>query len=690
MATKAAKSWDKTCRKQAKKSKRAPITSEKKGSKKRVFAGRFKARRPQKGKAKEPTPATSDSEPELSEKKQTRRERINSRVAAVRAKAQRKKTTERSATSGSETAAQEEEREEAAAAAQEGGSKRRSRGRAAGAAAVLCIPCVAVAERVKHRKKKDGTDTAADGEEPVQAESGARRVPLKQRLSDRSDAMKRGLSTRGDALKQRREARKEKKAAAAGEGQTDAATAGDDAVAGEEAERQPTDVVGPVTGADGQPRLEEDLQEENAPKEKKSKKARLLAIPAGLAAAIGAALKKRRDSRSKKTSTTTATSDEGSVATATSDPAQKKPSKFSALKERLRLLRTRVTKNRRGSDAKAYFAELKQKRKTKSESKKTKKAKSTPEAEATVADSEEQPKSTKERGAIAGLVAGCIALPVAKAKAVRDKRRQKKATTPTSGDSVAPPPASSTASSESPTRNIQTPASDRRSYHPPIAEEDEEEDEPSHNTPATTTAAAGNQYLPGHGQSEIPVEPERPATRLGSSETAVENPPAATTDTQQTKAPGLSAAAAVKFKSLRDGIGGFAARKRTTDGAHTEEPVTARTEDATSPSRGRLAGFQGFKDGVGNFRSRRRGSDGAAAAQDESVTPDTAASTEKPPPAIPDDAPAKEGRFKTLKDGLSNITAKKRGTEETTPKEKGPKTYTPAFVERLKWVWYMA
>lgn len=679
MARKAAKSWDKSCRKAAKKAKRpAP---EKREKKKRVSAGRFKVRRPQlpKGKSKE-APAAREEDTQAHSPDNTaaaaatttpdspsRAARVKARAAAVRDKTRRKGSAK--------------PKESSAEAQEENEKKKRSK--TAGKAALVCAPIAAVAQRGKRSKKRDETH---DGEEQAVAATqpdGPSRTPMRQRFSERSGSVKRGLSTRGDALKQRIDTRRAKKTTTAGsenpgvEGPTPALMSQTNdvepqpAVAGERTgvEADTTAAPGAADAAGTSSKAEETTQP------KKSKAGKLLAIPAGLAAAIGAALKKRRQGKK----TTSAEEDSHAATT-----GEKKKSKFSALQERLKALRTRVTMKRSGSGKKSSgktspVKNLNQKLKDKKA--KRQEAKARKQADAAAAPTE--PGAVKEHGAVMGLVGGFLALPAAKVREVRDKRRQSK---PVAEGAAGHEAATSSAPLQSSQVHDRV-SQDRPRYEPPIAEAEEEstahEVEPS-SLDATT------QYLPGHGQSEIPVavaaEAERPQpeTRMASSETAVDQTAvAAEADASQTHQPPVTAAQ--RFKAMKNNIGNLKPKKRTAeetpDRSAVKAPAPHKPEDDTASSGGRL---QNLKDGFGNLRMKRRSDAGA-------THPDGPATAEKnKEAATPDGSVPKEGRFKSIKDSLGNNREKKTDTEKPSKDKVYKDSTKPGFMDRMRWIWLMS
>lgn len=713
---KAAKAWNKECRKQTKHQRR--------GKKGVLFAFKRPAK-VSKGKHKE-TAGTSDSEAQPSEK-QARSAAIKARIAAVRAKTQRKQRTSESpeAAAAATTAGDETQGENVTSAQQDTATtttKKDKRGRAAGTAAILCVPCFAIAERVKHRKTTRKEPKSSSQTPSEKGAKTSRGVLLKQRLISKRDALRQRKASNKSAATTDTDTTRASQQPAEPVGletptDIDEATPTDN-------EEQATAVA--ATNIEDRTDSGEEVDTQN--KKDNSVKGKLLAIPAAIAAAIGAVLKKRRDAKEKKkqqnkTTTTTA-------APTTSEDAAKKPSRFSALQERFKARRTRVSKNKepaattgsptkqsRTSGLKDRFKALREKRQAKraAATPKTKKAKKT---KAPKADKADKPKSTKEHGAVVGLMAGCVALPVAKAKQIRDKRRNSNkspgdintadsSADVVSGTRLSPVPEAAPeeyqqqriGTSGSSTVVPSTAGGDRPistpSYQSPVVEEEFED--PPEELPSDS------QYLPGHGQSEVPVRPTAlPDARLGSSDTAVEQPPS-TTAAAGTEEPQQSSEGGVggKLKAVKAGLGGFVNRKRgtTTTGnetANTEttkaekkkssEPAAAAGEDAPAGGRfqGLKGGLDGFKGGIENFKAKRR--------TGETNPPDAPApvENEKPKPASDGDDAAAGGRFKSLKGSLANMKAKKEGTESNPSKEKVYKEGGPGFIERLRWVLVMA
>lgn len=577
-------------------------------------------------------------------------------MAAVRSKVQRKPV---SSDAPAVDAAAETQDEGAAVPVQQVEAKKDKRGRAAGAAAIMCVPCFAITERVNYRRK------SAKKEEPSEARAdkggAARLQTLKQRLSSKRDARRQRKATGGKNVTQRGAA---------------------DAPAAPVGLETPTDIDGPLTDTEGQTTaVATDVEdqtdvEDNAarPKENKSVKGRLLAIPAAIAAAIGAVLKKRRDAQKSNKTTDASDGDEG-----------KKPSRFSVLQERFRARRTRVSKKKEparskqsgASGSKEWFKELNRKRKSKSAAKtKSPKTKSFKTAK------EDKPKGAKEHGAVVGLVASCVALPVAKIKQARDKRYKPAAiTTDTTavvtGTPLSPVPekqqqraANSGSSTLAPSATSATataaaaPDDPTISHQPPVVEEEFED-------PPEEVLNAG-QYLPGHGQSEVPVRPG-PPDAMASSDTAVEQT-AAVKEPQQSRAQ----VAVEKLKAARAGLVNRA--RATGEGA---DQATGKKESEPVEGESAPAGrFQGLKGGLDGFKAKRRTADNSQS--------DVAVENEKTKPA-PDNDASTGGRFKSLKEGLANRKANKTGAETPASNEKMVhEDRSPGFIQRIRWIWDMA
>ncbi|KAJ4417547.1 hypothetical protein N0V82_006106 [Gnomoniopsis sp. IMI 355080] len=743
---KAAKAWNKSCRKQAKQQRRS-----KKGG---LLAFKWPAKKASKGKNKETT-TSSDSEPTSSStEKEARSAAIKARIAALRAKTQRKQQKK-----GTPAEAQDDESATTTtppAAAQEGEeatttTKKDKRGRAAGAAAILGAPCFAMAERVKNRRKQNAS--RKQSEPSSSSDSPSAEKKKNKGGAKRGAALKQRMISKRDALRQR----KTKNAAADVDDAQTTATPPPVAPVGLETptdlDEAPRDTEGEgqtTTTAAATAATNQDDQTEagdNNAKKDKSFKGKLLAIPAGIAAAIGAVLKKRRNEKDAKKKITTTAADDLS-----GEPKEKKASRFSALQERFKARRTRVSKNKKSSSSspsdttnkqsrmssvKERIQEMKQKRKVKKEANNSKK-KSAKAATPSQEEEEEanQPKSTKEHGAVVGLVAGCVALPMAKAKQIRDKRRKtggQQQSQPTSintdsptvmsGTQLSPVPeetqqqqrnntTTATTNDESITRTTTTQAPPAytaaagtmnrptTSYQSPVVEEDDEDDE-EFEDPPEELPATDSQYLPGLGQSEVPVRPGPPDARLGSSDTAVEQIASANEPRPSIEA-AAGGAGGRRLKAVRTGIEGFVNRRRgegkdasgeakvENKNKKSNEPAAAAgAAGETTPATTVGGRFQGLKDGLDGLKAKRRsaaaGGGGDAGVENEKT---------KSSAAAPDGEGAVTGggggRFKSLKGGLANMKAKKTGTEPPPTKEKVYKEGGPGFIERARWIWVMA
>lgn len=278
----------------------------------------------------------------------------------------------------------------------------------------------------------------------------------------------------------------------------------------------------------------------------------------------------------------------------TSEKARRKKNKFSALKKRVKALRKKIVKRVRS---------LRPGRKSNSE-------------HASTFDRAEDVKSAKAQGAMAGLVAGCLALPAGlhnKAKELQEKKKQKKRDdNKRKLDAMMNQPDPVPAAPGPPALDVPlTP-------QPPMPIPEPEE----------LHQALKTQYLPGHGQSEIPVSAEISAVsgpgnrEIQDDERArgLQNPDQTSPETAPAPA---SPAAAAKFKSLRDGMTNFAARasRRGTNNDTSEETTAAGTEGlAPAASRGPsslLAPLGGSLPGLKAFRAKRGGDNGTGTGQQE-------------------------------------------------------------------------
>lgn len=565
-AAKAAKSWDKACRKEAKRVGRST-----RGVKflPRVFPH---ARGASKEKATQQPPASTGQERQVdAQEKQVKKPSLKKRFLI----------------SGMKTRLDEKKQDENTPKKQRanGGKKAaKASGAAAAAAALLCIPCVAVSQRVRNKSKNGQSD-----EEEVRDEK--KRPSLKDRLAARKTASK---AKRDEA----------------------------------------PGVEGNKSG--------------------------------GLAAAI---LNLKIVSMAPKR--------EG-----TSEKARRRKNKFSALKKRVKALRKKIVKRVRS---------LRPRRKSNSEQVNT----------LGTFDRPENVKSAKTQGAMAGLVAGCLALPAGlhnKAKQLQGKNKQKKRDeNKRKLDAMMGQPDPVPAAPGPPALDVPlTP-------QPPMPIPEPEEPH----------QALVTQYLPGHGQSEIPVSAELSAVsgpgnrEIQDDEQArgLQNPDQISPET--TPAPASSAAAA-KFKSFRDGMNSFttrASRRGTGNNTSTAEETTAAGTEGLVPAlapaaRGPsslLAPLGGSLPGLKAFRAKRGGDDGttstgqqagAAVAAQESLAPhhdeeahhaDLDAGIE---PATKKTPGNKSGG------NLGTFMRRNNGEKPVVVKDKVYKDGS-GFMERMRTIWYL-
>lgn len=483
-------------------------------------------------------------------------------------------------------------------------------GAAAGAAALLCIPCIAVSQRVQHRKQQREA-----GEEVVQ-EKKKNRSTLKDRLAARKSAMRTKRTSQHDAESSATEA--------------------------------PTAHT-----------LDQTTTDEEAPQGvTKQKKVKAGGILGGLTAVV-MGIKAKMPKRKAKS---TAMSEKPTKA--------RKKGRFSALKERVKALRTRIVKRR--------------------------KAKSGDETDREV-------DSPKTHSAMVGLVAGCLAMPGAKVKELREKHKANSNNSnnnnnkPSPGDDETPDMPTQLARSEQPGLTTQPPV--------PIPEEEEEEEEERDVAQALET-----QYLPGHGQSEIPVanntnmEPphgveEQPQIPNAAGQPAASAPPPTSSSSSST------AAAAVKFRSIRDGMSNLTTRTRNSMGNADESTADREVADISSPlasPRGRFT-FKTLRPGV---KGRSGGGGGGGELQEPQPQQDDAHLVDLDAGIQPAAAAANGGSngvstaeptrtangFGKLAQGLP---FKRKGDVEgeSTPTEKKKKQYKdrkPGFGDRMRVLWYMA
>lgn len=365
---------------------------------------------------------------------------------------------------------------------------RNDHSKAAGAAALLCIPCVAVSQRVKRRKNGQG------GEEEVREEK-AKRPSLKDRLVAR-------------------------KAAAASKTNRD------------------------------------------VPDQTTTNKSR-----GGLVGGMAAVLASLKGvSRRKKQRKNNNKPEEAAEA------RKKNQTKFSALIQRVKALRTRVMKR--------VVRGLGHKR---THSKATSGEQSSPDRDV---------QSAKMHSAIVvGLVAGCFAMPGAKVKQLREKRRASRGGGGGEEATMPVPPPSSSMSEQPPTTTT-TPSITLTPQPPiPIPEQD-------------GPAPCETQYLPGHGQSEIPVSP----SPYSAEEDEIRNHELSD-ERHAAAAPSSSSSSAVKLKSFRNGMSNFTTR---TPRRHHVNNTAADTEGLAQPAPSSpLAplGVARFRFALENLRASRGGHD---------------------------------------------------------------------------------
>lgn len=588
IAAKAAKSWDKACHKQARKSRR-PLNA---GSASKVgFPNRVRFRGPQvfKGKTKQGSPDTSDVDLRKSGKTTS----LKQRLGTMRRRS-------------GQTRSDDKQRDST------------KRGKVGQAAALLFIPCITLSQRVKQRKNTQASEE---------------NIPEKKRFNfkDRLAARKAGKSKR--------------------ESQQDPGLS--------------SGIVAdaPTNGHSGQPSEGETV---NGTERKKSR----AGILGGLTTAVmGIKAASRRKERHHN----------DNPSCDPEKPAKARNIAFSALKQRVKALRIKVTKIRRKLNIGSRLRNLKQKRKVKSEAK-------TEEAPAP----DREVNGTKAHSAIAGLVAGCLALPGAKVKEIREKRRSNKPST--EGDVAAN--MSTSAMSEQPNNTAPVGGSlateGGLTHQPPVPIPDEDAGETS------AEQHTGPQYLPGHGQSEIPVAPERPRPRNGLEnsvdQSRAEEPQVS--GEQLAPPPNTSSAAAERFKSLRNGMSNLTTRTRDGEAHHASAEVVTNGNDAgeaglnspLAPPGGRFEAFKHFR-GKGGRALQGQGEESSH----DNLTRAAAGNEET---AVGEDSAVLKTKAQTLRDGLGNLSFKRkgepRGGEPVVVKDKQYKDRQPGFVERMRWIWYMS
>lgn len=715
----AARVWEKQCRKHVRQSKGGRLSGEKKPGQFAILVARVRPQKQAKGKAREDQPV------EPTKKKDNA---LKIRLAAIKKKRSKKQARE------SEEPEQEasEKKGKAAALKQrlatmkerrnkkqtespeetDPAEKQTKKEKMQKAAGIIFFPVILILgipvligkgissgyKKIRDREKKTDGDAEAT-EQPQQQEKTSRRAAVKQRLSERSGSVKRGLSNRSDAMKKRRTERKAKNATADGAA---------------------TSATAPDSSADAEGRTDA----EDSAKAKLTKKQRLTALVLAGPLAASAALKNRKQGKDRPTTTKDTT------------PKEKKASKFSSTKERVKGLRTKVNKEARFAKLRNRLRVIKERRKSR---KNTKNNTSTDDSVAAAeADDINDKKNVKKHGAIAGLVAGCVALPAAKVKQARDNRRRGKAADSVQGAAAAAREEHDTASSSSVAAAAAATAQAEResasSSQPRsvrVVPSEPERLEP-----------AGEQFSPPqNGQSEVPIQQavqtessDRPTGRDGDVSAA------AVAASGAGEAQAESPAAAVRFRSIRDGFGNvkggigsgltnLKARRRgagqtevpaaeeaerpqaeTMDSAETHveadptivEPTTtqpiAQQDPAASGGR-----FKSIKGGIGSgiegLKARTQCEKKATPPQPEGPATTATAEEEKRAAAAANKGGGFGGRLQAVKDGIGNRKAKEGEHGATTPfktekhkqqKRQAHKVGNSGIGDRMRWFLYAA
>lgn len=653
---------------------------------------RVRTRKPGKGK-------TREGQPEEDPEKKGRAAALKQRLAAIKEKRTKKQQTD-------ETDPAEKQ------------SKKEKAQKAAG---IVLFPVILILgipiligkgiasgfRKVRDRKTKtdgDVEDPEQQQQQQQQAKTG-RRVAMKHRLSERSGSMKQGLSTRSDAIKKRLVERKAKKADADG-ATTTAAPDG------------PTNTAGQGDGAGA------------TTQERKTKKQRLTGLLIAGPLAVKKTVEKKRQGKDKPTKT------------AAEDATPKeKASRFAGAKERVRALRTKVNKQARFAKLKARLRVLQERRKTRKNVKKSATSDDNDTAPVAEVDDSNNERSVKKHGAIAGLVAGCVALPAAKVKQARDRRRKGRAADGVEGAAAAARDEHATANSSSVAPAAAT-VSDARESASSASRPSGVRLVPSE--PDIAEPAADHFSPPENGQSEVPIqqaartEPDLvPGSSDGGADVATASAAAPGDGEDHSERP----AAAVRFKSIRDGFGNvkggigsgitnLKARRRgagqsevpvaeeahrpqaeTMDSAETHveanpstvEPIaqpTAAEQNADPAASG--GRFKSIKGGIGSgiegLKARRQREKKEVPPQSEGAAATAATETEKRTAADGDPA-SSGGRLKALKDGLGSRRAKsgENGTSGPVKPEKSKqqkqephKDWNSGLVDRMRWFLYAA
>lgn len=690
ITAKAARAWEKQCRKHVRQSKGGRLGGDKKPGRFAILVAQVRTRKPGKGKTKEGQPEQQPSE------KNGKTAAFKQRLAAIKDKRNNKKQ-------------QTEETDPT--------EKQSKKEKAQKAAGIILFPVIVILgipiligkgiasgfKKVKDRKKKTDGDAEGTEQQPQQQQQAkaSRRAAMKHRLSERSGSVKQGLSTRSEAMKKRLAERRAKKADANGATPA-AASPGDQTDAAGE---------GAVGDTAAQPRL--------------TKKQRLTSLLAAGPLAVNHMIKNRRGGGDQ---TTTTTPEDAT-------PKDKKASRFAGLKERAKASRTKVNKQARFAKIKARLRAQKERRQNRKNVKKSATDNNTAlEAEA---DDSNNTSNVKRHGAIAGLAAACVALPAAKMKQVRDKRRKDKAADGVEGAAAAAREEHVTANNSSVAAPAPATGAEEQGSASPASRPSGVRLVPSE--PEMLEPAVDQFRPPENGQSEVPVQQAartEPDPLPESTAGGVDSAAAAEADEDHAVRP----AAAVRFKSIRDGFGNvkggigsgitnLKARRRgtgqnevpvaeeaqrpqaeTMDSAETHveaspsnvEPIPQSTpaHQETAASSGR---FKSIKDGIGNgiegLKAKRQ-REKEAPSQGGETAATAATKDEKKTAAAANQNTASPGaRLKALKDGIGSRRAK---TDENGPdapvktekskqhKQQTHKDSNSGLVDRMRWFLYAA
>ena len=686
VTAKAARAWEKQCRKYVKQSKGGRLGGDKKPGRFAVLVARGRTRKPGKGKTREGQPEEEPSE------KNKKPAALKQRLAAIKEKRSKKQKPE-------DTDPAEKQ------------SKKEKAQKAAGVIffpviLILGIPILIGKGIASGFKKVRGRKTKTDGDaEDTQEQQpkASRRAAVKHRLSERGGSVKQGLSTRSDAIKKRLAERKAKKAEADGATTT-------------------------PTSPDGQTGAASQIDAEDAATQTRTTKLqRLTGLLVAGPLAVNAALEKRRKAR-----------ENGKTTTEDSTPNEKKASKFAGVKERVKSLRTKVNKQTRFAKLKARLRARQERRKNKRNVKKN--ATDNDTAQVAEADDGNNATSVKKHGAIAGLVAGCVALPAAKVKQARDKRRKDKAAD--SMDDVA-------AAARGEHANAINDSSVAGPAAATVAEDRESASSASRpsglrlvpSEPEMLEPAAERFSPPQNGQSEVPIQQAartEPDVLPGTTDGDIDVAAAASGGGEQHAE---SPAAAVRFKSIRDGFGNvrggigsgitnLKARRRgtgqtevpmaeethrpqaeTMDSAETHVEATPSTvepmaqsspaQQETAASGGRFKSITGgIGSGIDGFKARRQREKKEVTPQAEGPAATSATEDEnRAAVAANKDTASSGGRLKALKDGIGSRGARsgENGAKAPVKTEKSKqqkqqvhKVGNSGLADRMKWFLYAA